>query len=348
MDTPRTRHRRPSSAPLLRAAVLVLLVLLGGALPGAPGGGAACAATVAGLYEGTVPGEATDAGRAAAAEAALRQVAVRVTGRRTAANDPALAAMYGDATQYVQTFRPAAGGQVTVGFDPDSVDAALARAGQPLWSRERPATLVVLVAERAGQPPVLVGGVDGDEKRAVDRAARDRGLPIAWPGALDPTASKARIDDVLAARGDALLDLAQRYEASAVLWGRATPAGVQWHWATPGGGAGGVTGGVADGVNALADRYAQEFASGQSGALALLPITVTGVAKLADYAAAQGALEAIPTVRGVQLESAAADRVTFRVNFRGDLEALKRAVAAGGRLVPRDAEGGGLRFALQP
>jgi hypothetical protein len=307
----------------------------------------ASAATVAGLYEGTVPGDATETGRSAAAEAALRQVVVRVTGRRDAGTDAALAPLYAAATRYVQTFRPAAAGLLTVGFDADALDAALVRAGQPLWGRTRPATLVVLVLEPPGLPRTLVGGVDAEEKRAVDRAAQLRGLPLAWPGALDAATAEPLIEAADARRGESLLEFATRYDASGVLAGRATGAGVQWSWYLPMG-PGSIAGTAEDGVHAVADRYAAALTSGQGAAIALLPIEVSGMRGPADLAAVAATLGGIPNLRGVQLERTSGNVATFRVNFRGDLDALRRAVEAGGRLVPEEGEPGTVRFALQP
>jgi hypothetical protein len=313
------------------------------------------AIAVPGLYEGTVPGTASEQDRsqdrapdrASLADAALRQVVVRLTGRGADASDPALAALYSAASRYVQTIRTVAGDQVVVGFDPAALDAALLRAGRPVWSRDRPLTLAVVVVERTGQPPTLADASDGEELRAIERAALLRGVPLVWPGALDAVNARERIDDVLAGRGDALLEFARRYDAAGVLYGRVSPGGARWSWVLPVG-AGGVTGAVADGVDGVAERYAQAFTVGQGGAVALLPIVVTEAHGLAGFAAARSALEAVPNVRGVQLEQAAADVLTFRVNFRGDPDALRRAVASTGRLQAQEGEPGELRFALQP
>jgi hypothetical protein len=332
--------RRALAALLLTAAWLLVAVAPVAVAP-------AVAATVAGLYEGTVPGELSETGRAAAAAEALRQVVVRVTGRRGADRDPALQSLYSNAARYVQTVRPVGGGLVAVGFDADALDGALIQAGQPLWSAERPATLVVLVLDRPGQPRALAGGVDAEEKRAVDRVAQLRGVPLVWPGALDSTTAAQRIDDVLAGRADALREFAARYDAAGVLYGRASAEGVQWSWSLPSG-TGGVAGTAADGVHGVADRYAAAFATGQSGVIALLPVVVTGVRTPQDYAAAAATLGALPNVLGVQLEAAAGTRLTFRVNFRGDPEALRRAVTVAGRLVPDGDDPRGLTFALQP
>jgi hypothetical protein len=312
--------------------------------------GAARAATVEWLYSATVPGDVSEAARARAAEEALRQVAVRVTGRRAAATDPALAAVYADARRFAQTFQPAAGGQVTVGFDQGAVDAALARAGQPVWSRERPATLVLLVVDR---PParVLAGGPDSEDKRAVERAALARGVPLAWPGALDAAGAQAVTDHVLSGRVEALREFAARYGAERVLAARVGSVGGSWRVVEPAESRTG-EGAPADALHVLADRMAAEFAvgAGGGGAIALLGVEIAGVAGLAEYAAATAALQALPNVRNVQLEAARGDVARFRLNFQGDVNALARAAGASGRLVAEEpvAADGVLRFRLRP
>jgi hypothetical protein len=347
MEILRTLARSTAYAPVRRAAarhcaralLATLALALSTAVP--------AASAVVGLHDGTVAGELTDAARPAAVEAALRQVVVRVTGRRGAGTDPALAPLYAAAERYVQTVRPAAGGLVTVGFDADALDAALARAGQPLWGRVRPATLVVLVVARPGLPAVLTGGEATEETRAIDRAAQLRGVPLVWPGALEATAAVQLADAVATARGDLLLEVAARYDASGVLAGRATGAGVQWSWFLPAG-QGSVAGTPEDGVHAVADRHAAALASGAGATLALLPVVVTGTRGPADLAAVAAALGDVPDVRGVRLERASGGDVTFRVNFRGDPATLHRAIAAGGRLRPAEDEPGSLRFAFTP
>jgi hypothetical protein len=335
-------HRLPPHRP--HAAVAALLLGLLAWLPGLAAG-----AVVAALYEGIVADDPADEGRVAAAQDALRQVAVRATGRRAAASDPALAGLYADARRYARTFEPVGGGQVAVGFDADAVEAALARAGQPLWGRERPATLVVLVADRPGQPRNLVTGVEADERRAVERAAQLRGLPLVWPAALYPATAQQCIDDVLANRGAALRELARGHGAEGVLYGRATPAGVVWNWLA-GDGAGTARGTPADGVDALADQLAAEFASRQTAAIGPVPVVVRGMADLRAYADAVALLQSLPNVRGVMIDSVAGDVARFRVDYRGDVEALRRAASSGGRLGPdvEAAGDGALHFVLQP
>jgi len=305
------------------------------------------AVPVEGLYEGTVPGDSASAGRTAIAAEALKQVVVRLTGRQSAATDPALASLYGDPIRFASTYRSAAPGEVAVGFDAGSLDTALLGAGQRLWGRDRPVTLVLVVAPRPGVLPSLAT-VDPELRREIERTARERGLPLAWPGAIDAAALQPRYADAIAGRLEPLLALARQSGADGVLLGRVLGAGVTWAWSGPAG-EGGFAGAAADAVRALADRYGAQFASQSAAKSGALAVTVRGVRDLAGYAAASQALAGAEGVRDVALDEAKGDALAFRLSFAGDAAGLRQALQ-GSRLVPDDEApaDGGVHLVLRP
>jgi len=325
------------------------LALFAGALP------LAHAAPFPGLYEGTVPANDRSAkGLAMVYPEALRQVAVRVTGRPAAASDPALAPLYADANRFVQTWRPAGAGQVAVGFDAQAVEAALVAAGQPLWPADRPVVFAAVMVERAGPAGVartlVTGAVTGDERRALERVAQARGLVLAWPAV---EIAPALIDLAQSGPTEALLAFAREQKAQAVLWLRtsAVAAGAtQWSWATDGL-AGSGRGDAATALQGFADALAARDASAPGAALAQLVVVVSGVDSLTDYATVLNAIETLPTVRELGVTSVAGNVVRLRVRLRGDAGGLLRVLAPAGRLVA-DAAGtaagdGSLRLKLQ-
>src|ERR1043165_1495656 len=95
------------------------------------------------VYEANVSAQ-TDA--TVQAQAALRQVLVRATGARDAANDPALAGVLAQASQYVIGTRPAntAGTVVPVLFDGGALERDITAAGRSIWPGERRLVLIVL------------------------------------------------------------------------------------------------------------------------------------------------------------------------------------------------------------
>ncbi|MGA8707747.1 MAG: DUF2066 domain-containing protein, partial [Steroidobacteraceae bacterium] len=124
-------------------------------------------APVPSLYAATV----AEAEPQRAAQAAMREVLVRLIGSRDAADDPALTGIIEDASHYVQLERGTTRGSTQVIFDATTLRAALAAAGRTLWDPDRPLVWVVL-------PPAGAGS--GDELRAqLNNEAAVRGLPIA-------------------------------------------------------------------------------------------------------------------------------------------------------------------------
>jgi hypothetical protein len=334
-----------------RRAIFAALTL--GLLAGA--GSLAQAAPVPGLYEGTVP--ATDRspkGLATVYPDALRQVAVRVTGRPAAASDPALAPLYADANRFVQTWRPAGTGQVAVGFDAQAVEAALVAAGQPLWPADRPVVFAAVVVERVGPGGVartlVTGAVTGDERRALERVAQARGLVLAWPSV---ELAPALMDLAQSGPVEVLLAFAREQKAQGVLWLRTSAvagSAAQWSWATDGL-VGSGRGDAATALQGFADALAARDASAPGAALAQLVVVVSGVDNLTDYATVLNAIEALPTVRELEVTSVAGNVLRLRVRLRGDAGGLVRVLAQEGRLTA-DAAGtatgdGSLRLKLQ-
>src|SRR5262245_48127035 len=115
---------------------LIALILLGVA-PGAT------ASRQVRVYEANVSSQ-TDS--AVQAQSALRQVLVRATGARDAANDPALAGVLAQASQYVLGTRPVGNSKtlVTVMFDAAALERDITAAGRTTWPSERPLLLIVL------------------------------------------------------------------------------------------------------------------------------------------------------------------------------------------------------------
>ena len=174
------------------------------------------------VYEVNV---ASQAEPAVQAQSGLRQVLVRATGARDAANDPALANLLAQAQQYLIATRPAAtGNATTLVFDAAALERDVTAAGRTIWASERPLLLIVLTGGPAAGAFETRRQVEG----ALDAAANRRGQPIrvARPEAMNlPPAGDVAPDAALAA--------AQRMGADAVIigYGDAVTNGGPWRWA---------------------------------------------------------------------------------------------------------------------
>lgn len=293
------------------------------------------------LYSVTVPfaGQSEGAQLAAFREA-LRDILVRVTGRRDAAELETLAPLVAQAGRHVVSFRRATGNQLAVSFDGPAIENAIDLAGLPFWGPERPLTLVCLAIDRGGgRRSLTAGGSPGDDRLRIERVAARRGIPLVWPGSGD----NLERGFLQAWSGDhaPLIAAARRYGADGVLIGRASLAAsgdpmVAWTFSAPGISAQ-ATGDLESGPELAADRYAGVHASHSAGLRSEQVVTVTGIDTLEAYAAATRALASLPPVRAVAVDEVTPDAVSFVLTIRGDPSALRQAIERDGRLPAVDA-----------
>ena len=328
----------------LRAAAILCLCIVGLFMSGL-----GHAAARPELYQALAPvSDRSDSAQAAAFQAALRTVLVRVTGRRTADDDAALAPLISNARRYVQQYRPAADGQLWVAFDGPAIERWLTQNGQPLWGHERPTTLVMLAVQSGAQSGTVINADDTSElKLAIDAAAISRGLPLLWPSAAELQKNRLDYATVVNDSPSVLGEIARRFGGDAVLIGRASGssalANVRWiHMFQD---RSSEYSGPLEGVQRAADMYAGLFAA--SGNLSAVDIEVVGVNDLRQYAGLETYLESLTFIAHVSVESLSGDTIRLRLSTRGGVESLQRALSLNGRLQPIAAGENGLqRFQL--
>ena len=260
----------------------------------------ACTAPVAALaavplYEVIVPlAGVTAEDRAAGMVDALRAAAVKASGRREAADNPAIAGA--NPERYVQRYSTTADRMLKVGFDGRAIEELLQRAGLPLWPAERP--LVVIDA------PVT-------DHAAVESVAQLRGVPVEWATGMSPQPSRGR----------------------AVLTGVPSGSEFAWTFAHDGRTAG-MRGSAEDAVHFASDTLAARYAPASTRSTSSLTLRVDGMDDLAAYAGLLAYLRALSLVRGVEVDSLDGTVITLRLLVRGDRDLLGRIAALDGRLQP--------------
>jgi len=260
---------------------------------------------------------------------AMRIVLVRLTGRRAAANDPALAPLVRDARRYVQIVRPATGNSPPrITLDAAAIERALLALEQPVWSRERPLVLGVIATAPAGADAAAT-------RTALDNAALERGLPLRLM-----SASSAGLTAGMNVDATAALAAARRAGADVTLLGEAD--GSEWQWTLFDGVAPAVfTGGVTAGIEGAADTLAIGAQAAIAQAVETTTVRVIGLASLQDYADVQRVLAALLGVRAVGVRSVESDAAIFDVQLPGGAQGLQSALAGSTRL-RRDAAATGM------
>ncbi len=309
--------------------------------------GVALSATVD-LYQASVSApDRSDAGLGSAFQAGMRQVLVRVTGRKSASQDPSLSPLIQNARRYMQQYRAASGNQLWVSFDGAAIERWLAQNAQPSWGRERPVTAVWLwVASRSGRT-LLTRDDPSELKRVIDQEAALRGIPLVWPTNADSQRASMSADSEQAAPA-ALAEASKRLGADGVLAGRANDAsataGVRWNFAYQGRSS--EIGGAQEGIDHAADAYAQIFAA--TGASTPVAVEIAGIGSLQNYAAATTFLESMTAVARVGILGFDEDVLRLSLMVRGGADALRRALGQDARVELDDSsESGAVRFRLR-
>lgn len=310
------------------------------------------AAQVHGLYEARVPVADQGAGaREGALRDALAAVLVKLTGEREL---PAQAdAVLQRAGVLVQGYgyEAAPAGRALLlhaRFDPRAVEAALRAQGLPVWGSNRFTHVVWIALRDDGQRRALLDGDAVAARAAAVAATADaRGLPFVFPE-LDAAERRAvSFDEVWSGDFRSLQGASRRYNVNLVLAGRVgreagrwvarwtvmNNAGASEEWITTGEA---LDAALAAGVNELADRQAQRFAT-QAGDARDLRLRVAGIESLRDYGRVLNYLRGLNPVRDAQVEAAGAGLLALRLRVEGDPDTLARVIAAGRVLRPREA-----------
>jgi uncharacterized protein len=336
--------RRISGRHLRPAAILWLCVA------GLGFGGTAVSLTRAEMYQAAAPvSDRSEAAQTVAFQNAMRTVLIRVTGRRSADEDPNLSQLVANARRYVQQYRAIPDSQLWVAFDGPAIERWLTQNGQPLWGHERPTTFVWLTAQTGPQTGTIITADDtSDLKTAIDAEATLRGVPLLWPSAVDVQRNHLDYATVNGAPPTTLAEIGRRLGGEGTLIGRSSGTGesanVRWiHLFQD---RSSEYSGALEGVNRTADLYAGLFAA--SGNLVPIDMEVTGIGDLREYANVQTYLESLTFVSHVTVVALTGDTIRFRLATRGGAESLQRTLALNGRLQPLAAgESGTLRFQLR-
>ena len=286
------------------------------------------------IYRVSVPASDIEA----EAQAGMRQVLVRATGRLDAAADPALAPLVAGAARYVLSVSGAEDGAVQVAFNGPAIAAQIIADHRSVWDVDRPFTIVVLA-------PPPTGAADNAARQSLDQIALGRGLPIALVP-LDVTdASGQPLSD------GTLLDAAERLGGDAVLVGRSdtTQPSDVWHWTLVTGiSSESWNGTFADGINGATDALARAQGGSIAGGVQPANVAVVGVQTLADYAAVEQMLVDLPGVQSSGLVEADGATATFRVFIQGGAPAVESALAHSQRLERTGTVDAPITYRLRP
>ena len=256
----------------------------------------------------------------AAFQEAMQIALVRLSGRRSAADDPVFEPLFREARRYVQIVRPPSNGSAArITLDAMAIERAMQGLGQPVWSRERPLVLGVVTVAPSEADPVQV-------RASLERAANERGLPLRLAAA-----SSAGLVSGRTVTPEAALDTARRSGAEMALIGEAD--GTEWQWTLFDGSSATVfQGGATAGIEGAADALALNSLATIAQPVAETEVRIGGVLTLKDYGEIRRMLIALPAVKSAELVAAEGDGALYRIEVAGGATGLAEALASQPRL----------------
>lgn len=316
------------------------------------------AAQVEGLYEAEIQVFSQKrAERATAMLSGLAEVLAKVSGQRDAALLQGVAQAIRSPARFLQQYRykpmPEEERQalmtvegddpqlIVFRFDKQAVDKLLSDNSLPVWGATRPSTLVWLAIEADGERRLLGGDEAEQAVKDLLREARRRGMAVVMPLMDLEDQVKLSFADVWGGFRETIEAASARYRTESILVGRLlrTPEGewsARWslldkdgvrNWHADGALMAEVLdAGVAGSIEMLAASYAPKGGVAQAG---LVPITVTAVHNLSDYARVTQYLQSLQLISQVHITQVEGDRIRFQLDAKGSEDEVVQTIGLG-------------------
>ena len=291
--------------------------------------------------------------RAGAFKKTLSEVLVRVAGDNAVLTSAPGQALLADAPGLVQQYRyfTEPGSEppqlkLRVRFDGKAIRSALQQQGLSYWGSERPDTLVWLAVEDRGQRYIVAADDDNEVRKALDRAAQQRGVPVVFPLMDLEDQSQVRFSDIQGGFFENVIKGSGRYNPQAVLIGRLnrSPSGgwsSQWDLSVAGStktwrdSRAQLDALLQQGMEDTADALASQFSVAGSGLGAdTVNISIEGVNSLAAYDRVNKYLASLTSVNGLQVVQVNGATLQVALQLNGSLRDLSRTVSIGSVIEP--------------
>ena len=304
---------------------------------------AAAAVEMKSLYTVVVPLDPDDPDpRNLAYQTALTEVLVRVTGTTAVAESEQMAVLFPNPVRYVLQFRPGPDNTLVITLDGPAIENVLRQTGAPIWSSERPLTLIWIAVDW-GQGEREIVAADDQERlpgdaRSIDRnrllreriadIASHRGIPVLLPLLDTEDLENISFSDIWGGFDDLLLQASARYEAESVLVGRIRPDSLQenrwtWHHA---GAREGWYGEPEDMIHRLADSLAALYVLSGRDPVDTIRLTISGINSVSAFGRVQRFMENLRGVDEIMIDTVVGDRIVYAVRIQGGLDRLQRAL----------------------
>jgi hypothetical protein len=307
---------------------------------------------VSDLYSAEVPvADQSRESLTSASRDAMADVLVKVSGSEDTLANPLIRSELGNARKQVQQYAYSRGEEqgelyVRFEFDDSFITDLVARAGEPLWTANRPRVLVWLVLEDSAGRQFVSHENTPEMAQQLIREFSRRGVPLQLP--LYDLADSAAISTEEAWRlyGPALQSASKRYNVQDVLAGRlASLSTGSWvgDWSYLHGRDRSDRSFTAPNSQGFAREGASLVAEVMAGRYAIAPtaepgagvtMSVTGVQRYADYAKIVSWLEKLELVEHANVEEIRGDEILLRLHAQAEATQLAAIIELNRRFQP--------------
>ena len=314
------------------------------------------AAAVRGLFEGEVPilDKSTTA-QNNGIRAALLQVMIKLTGKRSAAGIYGVDEILKQPKQFLQQYQVRTiesenespdTYRLWAKFDAHALQTAIREYNIPIWSQERPNSLIWLVQnspEGADFLPMREGNFYYD---VLTTQAMTRGIELLAPHLDTTDRSNLTVDDIKTQAISTIQSASARYPSNTTLTATINKLGtdlwqVDWlaiinqqasRWQTNGSSA---SQALSEGIDLHADKLASQYVQQVGFASeSNFNIKVNGISNFDDYANVLKYLESLNFINQVIIKEVNDASITYNLLARGDVLTLEQAVSLGYTLKP--------------
>lgn len=294
----------------------------------------------------------------------LKRVLIKVSGRSQVVNKAAVvealrlpgALLNQFSYQSTQTPVAAGDGREVLGqllvleFDPVLIDQLLQRSGMQAIGHARPMMMVWLAAQRGNAARDFVAP-ESELYSQLAQLAKARGLPLDVPLLDLNDQSALEVSDLWGFFRESIEQASDRYKPEAILVGRLVQGdsgGWQTEWLLLKDGqarsfspAGALSDQFQQVINESADFVLSSLGSSRFNYVETgLQLEVANINGIDDYLQLLDYLKQLPPVDAVRVSIIDADRVLFRVELQGGVQALEQAVRLNPRMSPTSRIGG--------
>ncbi|WP_196138297.1 DUF2066 domain-containing protein [Aliikangiella sp. G2MR2-5] len=291
-----------------------------------------------------------------AAVTGFKEIMVRRSGSEQVLSAHEVQKAYSKVTAYLQRFEyeaiesddPEQVFNLVLHYEPRLIDQLIQEAGMPIWSSNRPLTIMWFVVEESLQRQVLKGNEEVQPQVEMLRSeARRRGLPVIFP--LMDLEDQVNISqsDIWGRFSMPIAEASQRYAADAIIFGRIAQLGEGWEARVTYYNEGeeesldlnesSIELLYASLTNHLAEMLCTKYCVVEQLQTNQLLMQVSNVGSFAAYKSLQKYLDGLSSVRSIEVSRIASNHVELKVSLLGELINLQEEIRLSNDLIEETA-----------